>query len=286
MSAGRLPLAAGVGVVAAILAAAPPAPAQRIEYAGSLQLASGDYIFTERTNSLLLFNGLSVSGGCFRVSVSVPLIYQSTPFISYGSGLLIPSGGPESADVGERMGGGRMGRGSMMEEIDLADTATFEELGLGDVSAHAEIELLGFSASRPSIRLTAGAKVPVAGVDRGFGTGEWDYGAGLSAAQPLGRMLILADFSYWILGDMPDLELKNPVSYALAVGHPLSERLGLLVSVFGYSKIIEGTDPPAQLSLGLSYLIGANRSLTSSAAFGLTESSPDVSVSVGWRLGV
>lgn len=283
MRARHLSVAAGITL--AILAAALPAPAQRVEYTGSLQFATGDYIFTERTNSLLLFNGMSAAAGPFRVSASVPLIYQSTPFISYGSGVLIPSGGPESADVGSHMGGGRMGRRSL-EDVDLADTATVDEIGLGDVSAHAEIELLGFSASRPSLRLTADVKVPVADVDRGFGTGEWDYGAGLSVAQPLGRTLILADVSYWILGDMQDLELKDPVSYALAVGHPLSERVGFLVSLFGYSRIIEGTDPPAQLSLGLSYLIGANRSLAGSAAFGLTDSSPDVSLSVGWRLGL
>ena len=283
MRAGRLSLAAGVAL--AILAAAPPAPAQRIEYAGSLQFASGDYIFTERTNSLLLFTGLSLTAGRFRASASVPLIYQSTPFVPYGSGVLIPSGGPESAEVGGRMGGGHMGRRSM-EDIDLADTAVVDEIGMGDVSAHAEIELLGFSAIRPSLRLTAGAKAPVADVDSGFGTGEWDYGVGLSAAQPLGRTLVLADVSYWVLGDMPDLELRDPVSYALAVGHPLSERIGLLVSIFGYSRIIEGTDPPTQLSLGLSYLMGQKRSFTGSAAFGLTDSSPDVSVSLGWRLSL
>jgi hypothetical protein len=96
----------------------------------------------------------------------------------------------------------------------------------------------------------------------------------------------LADVSYWVLGDMPDLELRDPVSYALAVGHPLSERIGLLVSIFGYSRIIEGTDPPTQLSLGLSYLMGQKRSFTGSAAFGLTDSSPDVSVSLGWRLSL
>jgi len=276
------PVAAGIAL--AILAATRPAPGQGVQYTGSLQFASGDYIFTERTSSVLLFNGLSADAGRLRVSASLPLIYQSTPWISYSTGVMIPSGGPEASDVSHRMGGSRMGNRDG-GEVELADTTSVDELGLGDISLHAEVDLLAVAPGRPSLRVTGDAKVPVADVDRGFGTGEWDYGVGLSLSQPVGRTVLFASASYWILGDMADLELQDPVSYGVAVGYPLSTRVGLLLSISGYTGIIAETDPPAQLSLGLSYLIGLNRSLMGNAAFGLTESSPDISLSIGWRLG-
>ncbi len=124
------------GVALAILAAAPPTSSQSLEYSGSLQVSSGDYIFTQRTTSLLLFSGLSAAAGPFRLAASVPFIYQSTPFVSYTTGVLVPSGGPEHSDVSGRMGGGgRMGRsGGDVGEITLADTSVADDVGVGDVS--------------------------------------------------------------------------------------------------------------------------------------------------------
>ncbi len=89
-----------------------------------------------------------------------------------------------------------------------------------------------------------------------------------------------------MLGDLPDLELQNPVAYGLSVGRPLSRTLAAMVSVSGYSEIVDGTDPPAQVGLGLSYRIGGRRSLSGLAAFGFTESSSDISLSFGWRMGL
>lgn len=277
-----------VGIALTIPTVASPLSAQSLDYMGSLQLSSGDYIFPERTTSVLLFNGLSGSFGSFRVSASLPVIYQTTPFVSYTTGVLVPSGGPEHAELGGGMrGDGRMGhRDGDLDEIALADTSSVGEVGIGDVSAHAELELIGVSVSRPALRLTADVKVPVADVDRGFSTGEWDYAAGLSISQHFGRTLAFVDVAYWILGDLPDLELQDPFAYAVGVGYPLSERMGFLLTASGYSTIIEGTDPPAQISVGLSYLLSGNRGLLGGAALGLTESSPDVSFSFGWRVAL
>ena len=56
--AGRVALAVGVMAVAA-----PTTSAQSLSYAGGLQYAAGDFIFTHRTWSAYLSNGVSASSG-------------------------------------------------------------------------------------------------------------------------------------------------------------------------------------------------------------------------------
>lgn len=276
----RPPPAAAAGIALAVLAAT-PLGAQELVYSGSLQFATGDYIFSERTNSVLFFNGLAASAGRLRISANVPVIMQSTPWVSYAGGGAVPSGGTQSGDMQGGMRG-RMGRGG---SIALADTASYDEVGLGDPLAYADLEIISGRGLIPTLRIAGHLKVPIADVERGFGTGEWDYGAGLSLTSVFGSVMLFADIAYWVLGDMPDLELENPVSYSLGLGLPIGGgRWGLLTSLSGYSEIIAGADPPAQLSVGASYLMRSGRSLLASAAFGLSESTPDLSFSFGWRV--
>lgn len=272
----------GAALLAALTGA--PAGAQEVVYQGSLQLASGDYIFTERTSSLFLFNGLGLGAGPLQLSASVPLIYQSTPWISYSGGGVVPSGGTQHSDVHGRLGGGRMGHSSV-DDIALADTTTFDEIGLGDPLLHAGLRVSAGAGLLPGVSVTGDLKVPLADVDRGFGTGAWDFAAGVSLSESLGPALLFADVSYWVLGDLPELELKDPVAYSFGLGAPLAGgKLGLLASYLGYTEILEDVDPPSQLSLGLSILLPAGRSVIASAGMGLSDSSPDLTLSFGWRM--
>ncbi len=276
----RLRVAGVAGVALATLAARPLAG--QVDYVGSVQFASGDYIFTERTNSAFLFSGISASVGELGLTLNMPLILQSTPWITYGAVTAIPSGGTEHSELSRQMGGRQS-----HEAVTLVDTTAYEDIGIGDPLAHADFRLWKEGAVLPSLRITAEVKVPIADVDRGFGTGEWDYSAGVSLSKSFGRTMLFTDVAYWVLGDLPDLELKDPLAYSFGLGQMLpGGRVGLLASMSGYTRILEGVDPPAQISLGLSYLLGSGRSLMGSAAFGLSESSSDISLSFGWRLSL
>lgn len=269
------------GLAVAGLVAPHPACGQVVAYNGSLLFATGDYIFSERTQTLFLFNGVTGSMGRFRVSASVPVILQSTPWVSYAGGGMIPSGGMEGSEVNRQM----RGHGGRQGSVVLADTVAYESLGIGDPLLGAGLELVRGGPVAPSVTLSVQAKVPLADVDRGFGTGEWDYGGGLALARPIAAALVLVDLTYWWMGDLPELELKDALGYSLAVGWSLGRgRYGLLASYSGYTEIVEGSDPPAQLGLGLSVLLGDGKSLVGNAALGLTSSAPDVSLSIGWRL--
>lgn len=266
------------GVVLAILATASSVTGQEITYTGSLQFSTGDYIFTERTNSFYLFSGLAVSAGPLGVSASIPVIMQSTPWVSYGGTGMIPSGGIQHSEVGQRKRG---------RKVALPDTIESEDVGLGDPLLRADVELLKAGKILPSVHIAAQLKVPLTDVDQGFGTGEWDYGGGVSLTKAVGGNFVFVDVTYWVLGDLPDLELQDPVAYSVTLCRPLTGgRFAVLASFLGYTEIIEDADPPAQVNLALTYRLASGRSLSASMVFGVRESSPDFSVSLGWRIGL
>jgi hypothetical protein len=302
-----------------LLVAARPAAAQEVTYSGSLQFATGKYLFTERTNSAYLFTGLAVRSGRLRLSANLPLIYQSTPWISYTTGGGVPTGGPQGGAVGDslqRRGHGGPGMGmdargglagalaagsaaggggaapvpgarlpramSTRPGVTLPDTASFDQVGVGDPTLRVSVDLVPRGRGDVSVTLSGEVKAPLADPARGFGTGEWDGGGALSVAGRLGSTLLFGEVGYWVLGDLPDLPLQNPVSYSVGIGHRLADRVSLLASLSGYSRIVAGTDPPLDVGGAIGYRLGEGRSLSVGVTIGLSESSPDVSVSVGW----
>jgi len=270
-------LAAVAGVLFVTLAAASSALGASVAYTGSLQFATGNYIFDQNTNGYYFFNGLSFSAGPFSFSGSLPMIFQSTPYVSYSGVGILPSGGSESSAVN-----GRQGRGQVV----LPEPVDFEQFGLGDPLLHMDLEVFKEGKLIPSVRLMAEIKVPLADVDKGFGTGEWDYSGGLSISKALGKTFVFVDLSYWIMGDLPELELKDTLSYSIALGQSLAGgKFALLASYSGYTQIIADVEPPSIIGLGLSYRIDSKKSFIVNSTFGLTESTPDFSVSLGWRIG-
>lgn len=272
-------------------AAAAPAGGQTVSYSGSAQYATGTYIFADRTHSVYVTNGLDLSHGRLQAAVSLPLIYQTSPWVSYSVVGSVPSGGPQHGAVGgsgpgAESGGSGTGRRRGRAPIVLPDTATYADVGIGDPSLRVDVTLRPADRTGPRVRLAAGLKAPLADVDRGFGTGAWDGGLGVAVSQRLGRWLLLGDAMHWWLGDMDELVLDNAVAYSVSVGRALHDgQIGLLASVAGYAAaIVDDVDPPLQGALGISYGFGAGRyGLTASASIGLTAPTPDLALAVGWR---
>jgi hypothetical protein len=264
---------AAAGVLALTLAAFVTADAAEITYTGSLQFATGNYIFTDRSTGLYLFNGITARKSPFSFSASIPVILQNTPWITYtGSGLL-PSGGTRDIEDDTR------GR------IRLPDTTDYADLGLGDMFLRGDLELVSMRGLRPGLQISASVKVPFADPYQGFGTGEWDAGFGLSTSISTGGFLLFGEAVYWFLGDLPGLELDDVLSYGVSAGRSFSGgRIGLIASFLGYTRTIEDIDPPMQASLGFTYLLESGRSFNGSCAAGLTESTSDISVSFGWQI--
>ena len=271
--------------------------AQDVDYTGSVQVSEGPYVFDADTRSFYWFHGLRVAEDRWSASVSVPLIRQTTPWISYAGPGGIPTGGryhdslsvrPEhgGSNGGGGPGTGGGGYGGGQQRWALPDSGSYAEWGLGDPSLQASYELLEGWGRRPALEVTAGVKPPLADLDRGFGTGAWDLNVGVSASEQFGRTFLFADLGWWRLGDLPELELRDAISYGLGVGRPVraASRWAVLASFSGQTRIIEEADPPRQLFGGLTYWSERNWGLSGMIGAGLTEATADWSISVGYRL--
>lgn len=257
---------------------------QTLTYNGSAQFATGNYFFTKNTNSFYLNSGFSFRKNGFSMSFNIPYIVQSTPWISVSSRGLIATGGP----VNERVG--REGTGNRREgrRIDpgAADTISYSSASFGDPNLSGNVKLFESNRQRTSVNAGLNVKLPLADPTDGFGTGAWDFGAGVSLFQRIGSdYLWMLDVMHWRLGDMDNLEFKNPVSFSSGLGRSFSNGKWLIsANIYGFTRIIEDTDPPLSSGLNAGLRVNPKMNLNANLIIGLSDSNPDVSTGFGWSL--
>ncbi len=276
--ARRVALAVAVLAVAAVTT-----PAQSLSYVGGLQYATGDFIFTQRTWSAYFSNGLSWSAGRLRASASVPLVMQPAGWLQYsGAGMMVPTGGVAGSAGGSTSNNpGMMNGGTMTPSSGMP----FSRVGIGDPIGRIDVALLRADAEHPVVSLVGAAKAPLANVNRGFGTGEWDVGAGLSSAVKVANISVFAEAVYWRLGNPPGGSLRNAVAYALSIGRAFPRsRWSVLGTVSGASSLWTGLEAPVQAGMGIGYLLESGSSVFATAAAGLTRTAPAISTGLGWRV--
>lgn len=291
----------------------PTAAAAQVTYAGSVRGATGTYLFTERTTSVVVVSAVEAERGAVRVSASVPVIHQSTPWVSYAA-VPIPTGGRQSAAVGDqiRQGsgggsstdqGGQSGQGGSAGQVGpggarsltaatvpdgfvvvLPTETVTSQTGVGDPVFRGSYRLTSAYAST-SVRLQAAWKPGLASATSGFGTGATDVAGGVTLVHVSGRQQLSGSAEYWRIGDMPGLVLNNAVAYRAGYDRYLpGNRWWMSGSVGGWTRIVEGIPPPADLSIGIGRTTAAGRSLAVTTSFGLTETAPDVMVALDWRV--
>ncbi|NND73221.1 MAG: hypothetical protein HKN43_16730 [Rhodothermales bacterium] len=262
------------------------ASSQTLHYSGSAQFSVGDYIFSEQTNSLYLANQLGLSHQRFAARLTVPVVRQNSPWVSYTTAGSVSTGGPAQGEVrgrGDQSGQGRRGG----DPITVVDTSDFKTIAVSDPSLTLSFSLLNDMFQGRSVQVRGSAKAPVSQPDDGFGTGAWDYSLGVSAMRRLRRAVVFVDVAYWVLGDMEELSLNNSLSYGLSFGRSLGDGSDTVLASFsGSTVIVPGTEPALLVGLGLGHSFDSGNGVSANASIGLTESAPNVSVGVGWRIGL
>lgn len=232
---------------------------------------------------------MSISGDRARMSFSIPYVIQNSPWISYGSVGGIPTGGTGHGKVGQHGAGSGNKNQDMsrrgQHRIDMPDTVSYRQSSFSDPSIHGSLRLYKSPQQKTNLSLNASVKVPFANPASGFGTGSWDYGAGLSLFHRIGTVFMFSDVMYWQMGDMDDLALNNPISVSIGAGKALGEGKWMInTSISGSTKIVDTVDPPVNLNAGLGYFKSSKISLNTSFSIGLSESSPDFSAGAGWSV--
>lgn len=254
--------------------------ARQLTWTGSVQVASGDYTFGQRTTNVYVATGVTLAAPRFRASLSVPFVAQSNAWVQSVGGGVVPSGGMHG-DVSESgeyqsgmMGAPKSGRGHGV-------------MGLGDPIARLDFDLTGSHSRAATLRAVLATKIPVAGLGSGIGTGELDVGVGLAVAGVANGTFLFADATYWQLGDPPTVSLRDIVSYGVGVGHSLANgRVGVLGSLIGATSVAAGIPASLQAGGSVNYRTAGGRDILVTVLTGLSRSAPDVSLGVGWRVPV
>jgi hypothetical protein len=179
-----------------------------------------------------------------------------------------------SSDGGHH--GGMMDDGFSMDHLDMT---------LGDLYLYGETRLLTTQGNLLSIHLSTQIKVPTAKASKNYGTGEFDFGTGLSVRSIISSYALFLDAGYLIIGDPTGITYENPVTLGVGIGKFFKNGdISVLLYLKNYTKILPDYQPPRQLSAGVYYKLNPRLLLSTSAFIGLSETSPDFSFYTGFEL--
>jgi len=149
----------------------------------------------------------------------------------------------------------------------------------------ASVNLSVYQGGSVGISMNVSVKAPLAGIN-GFGTGQWDFGGSASLSHRIGFSgLVALDVGYWHLGDLADLELRDPVLGSLSVTRLSMGGWALGVSASAATAVVEGYPNAYQIGASVNR-VGRGGTFGVNIAVGLTETTPDLTVGLNWRIGL
>ncbi len=262
-----------------------PLAAQGLAYEGGVSLATGRYIFAARTTSWTFATGLSLSAGRLTLRAGLPVFVQNTSLITgSGAGMMPSGGGAASGMVSDSGHHGMMGgSGSGTHRLPVPGSAlTGYRAAAGDPTVQAGWRAV--SDARTSLTISGAAKIPVTDTST-YGTGAWDVGATVSVTRHAGASMFLGlDLSYWHVGDLPQLNFRDPVLATASLSDLFENTWGASLSVTAGSSALPGYQAPVSVGATLTHL-GKGNLWGLNAAVGLTETVPDFSIGASWRIG-
>lgn len=284
---------AALALLVAAIGSAPPVGAQSLYYDGGLSVASGAYIFPERTTGWSLFTGLAADARHLTFRVTLPVYLQNSTLIALsGPGGSTPTGGSSAgivADTGTARGRrssaipGRVAAPSLAQgKVAVpASAVTGYRAAVGDPVAELAVRAVNTQSRVLSVSVLA--KAPVADTAT-FGTGQWDVAAGIGVSQRVGsRMTTGVDVKYWHLGDLPDLDFRDPVYGTATIGYLGERGWGGGVTFSAGSSALEGYDGPVWIGGYLSRSSAAG-TWGINGAVGLTETTADFTLGLSWSV--
>ena len=153
--------------------------------------------------------------------------------------------------------------------------------GLGDIVFRAEGFVLTGTARRPWLSLTGRIKLPTA--ERGvLGTGEADYGAGVSAIQRLGAWILFGSAEYTWIGDPPGIDYRNVMQYEAGAGVDAGRSSLLYLSWYRRDSIIRGRAAIEDVALGWDLKLDEGVKLRATLYQGLSNTAEDTGVTLGF----
>lgn len=236
---------------------------------------SGTYTYQTTTATYALNAGFQYEEeDQFSFSFTLPLVFQNSNLVGRAGGMFLPHGnGGNSMSNSHAHNGG----GMMMGANSFSSSSSYLS-GLGDLLFEGNYDIVSESESAPSFAVTGQIKAPTAGTS--FGTGKWDYGAGVSATKQFGTTNISANAGFLVLGDPAGTLYHNPFTYGASVGNSFMDgKLSVMISYLAYTRVLDGYEAPQQISLGVLSQTSSTTTLSLIGSFGLSNTVPALGIS-------
>jgi len=162
--------------------------------------------------------------------------------------------------------------------------------GFGDLYFKGRYYLLedpGLDSFVPGVAPFLKVKAPTADADKGLGTGEWDFGFGVEWDKRFREFFLLGDFSYTIIGDPPNQDLRNRPAASIGIGRQFTTNVSGTVLLDWRRSIVANRDDAVELTGIVQWRLARTLTLSPYAFVGLTDGSPDFGLGfeVSWRFG-
>ncbi len=254
--------------------------------------ARGAYGLDEDVNMFWLMNDLEVRGERWSIEAALPILRQNSTDLTWVGGMPMPrgmgGGGGNGDDGGHGGGSGHGGSGGHGGGHPEPEDPAPEEIntGIADPIFRFRFDLLNSFSGASMMSGSVVVKAPLGDETLGFSTGEWDYGAGLMYSYSGYRSSVVAELTYWRLGNPPDITLENPLAFRLVGGFSTAGGRYLLEAFLtGQTEIVEGAGGPRIAGVTVNRNLTARHSVFISTAAGLNDATFDYSAWAGFRIG-
>lgn len=206
----------------------------------------------------------------------IPYVYQSLEDGDVSTVVYRTSGGSAAGAVR----GKRAAASSGSTTTTATKSRDSSESGLGDITLTAGYVLVAERSGTPQIRPTFYLKFPTADEDKGLGTGEFDYGPGLTVAKWLGDWHLFAEGVYVVQGDSDLYDSKDYFRYSGGLGYLLNDGLYGAVQAVGATAPADGADEALEGRLKLVWRPVVDVAFEAYVGAGLSDNSADFTSSL------
>lgn len=242
----------------------------------SLTAVGGNLSDGSHNSSYYLYGGLRYQAQDYYLSLSLPLVFNSSGSFTQLGGMYFPNGN------GNDIGGGMHSSGSQGSMMNGNQGMSALNAGIGDMYIYGSYNILKETNSFPGFSSDGFIKFPTASSSFNIGTGKFDFNLAVSARKFIGTFLFYVQTGYLFLGNSSEANIENPITFSAGIGKSfLSGKHLFLLAYDSYSTIVTGFASPKQLSLGYTYLINPKLSYTMIGSVGLNNSTSDYTISAG-----
>ena len=158
--------------------------------------------------------------------------------------------------------------------------------GFDDIKISSKFNFLEEKNVLPAMSVSLVLKTDSGNDDKSLGTGEKEYQFNTIMSKSLNNLTLHFNFGYTIKDDLPEQDLRDILTYGVAVEYPFNDKLNLVGEIVGENERRgDFDDNPMAGIIGFNYSLDDNVMYDLGLSFEISEASPDFKVTTGLTFG-